>query len=219
MSASPIPLPAPVLIETMRVVGGKVPLWAYHRARIETSCKALGLPLPGRMQIPGSGADVACRFEIGSGGVRAMSRAPGSTAPLEVITARTPHRPYPHKTTDRTCFDLAAAEAKAAGAEDAILLTPEGFVAEGTVWTVCWWEMNLLCAPPLGLGVLPGVGRARIQELRLHIVEKRVQRRALAGVPVFLVNAVRGVVEVSRWDGHQVPRHPETARLAQLFWP
>jgi len=63
------------------------------------------------------------------------------------------------------------------------------------------------------------VGRARLVEIRRHLVERKVTRRALAGVPVFLVNAARGVVEVDSWDGERVPRHPETARLAQAFWP
>lgn len=211
-------LSSPSLIETVRIINGKVPLWSYHRARLERGCRALGLPLPGRLEVPANGTDVACRFEVGAAGVRHGTREPGPNAPLSLVTARTPHRPYPHKTTDREAFDRAMAEAREAGADDAVLLA-DGWVAEASIWSLCWWEMNLLCAPPLDLGVLPGVGRARLRDLQRFIVEKRVRRRALAGVPVFLVNAVRGVVEIASWDGQTVPRHPETARLARAFWP
>ena len=209
----------PTLIETMRMLNGTVPLWAHHRARLERSCRALGIPFPAKLQVPTSASDLACRFELGADGVKVATREPGSAAPIRLITALVPHEPYPHKVRSRACFERAGAEARAAGVDDAILLTRDGWVAEGTVWTLCWWELNLLCAPPLELGVLPGVGRARLRELRRYIVEKRVNRRALGGVPVFLVNAVRGVVEVASWDGRPVPNHPETARLAEAFWP
>jgi branched-subunit amino acid aminotransferase/4-amino-4-deoxychorismate lyase len=56
-------------------------------------------------------------------------------------------------------------------------------------------------------------------EIRRHIVERKVTRRALTGVSLFLVNSARGVVEVESWDGDRVPKSQETARLAAQFWP
>jgi branched-subunit amino acid aminotransferase/4-amino-4-deoxychorismate lyase len=50
------------------------------------------------------------------------------------------------------------------------------------------------------------------------MVERKVTRRALTGVSVFLVNAARGVVEVDTWDGERVPRHPDTVALSQRFF-
>src|SRR5213596_3752345 len=90
---------------------------------------------------------------------------------LAVITAAEPHEPYPHKTTQRDCFVDAAVEAEVAEADDALLLTHEGWVAEGTVWSVFWWEGERaergerLRTPALELGILPGIGRARVLEL------------------------------------------------------
>ena len=75
-----------------------------------------------------------------------------SLEPPAVITASEPHTPYPHKTTERDRFADAAHEAVVAEADDALLLTHEGWVAEGTAWNLCWWDAARLCTPPLALG-------------------------------------------------------------------
>jgi 4-amino-4-deoxychorismate lyase len=206
----------PHLIETVRVINGATPLWPLHLERVERGCAALGMAFP-TLVPPRGGPDRVCRYEITPEGVRVSERDVGVNRPLRLITARTWHRPYPHKLTDRICFDKAGREATEARADDAVLITPEGWVAEATIWSICWWEMGLLCGPATNLGVLPGVGRARLRELR-HLVEHRVTRRALTGASVFLVNAARGVVEVESWDGERVPRNPETAVLAARFF-
>src|SRR2546430_7438871 len=41
----------------------------------------------------------------------------------------------------------AGKEAEVAEADDALLLTTEGWVAEGTVWTVFWWDGDALRTP------------------------------------------------------------------------
>lgn len=200
------------------MVNGAVPLWPLHLERIQRSCAALGFSFP-TLVPPQRGPDRICRYEISQAGVRVSEREPAPTTPVRIITAKAWHQPYPHKVVDRSCFEQAQGEAAAAGAHDAVLVTPQGWVAEGTIWSLLWWEMGLLCAPALGIGVLPSVGRARLAEIRGHVVERKTTRRALAGVPVFLVNSARGVVEIEQWDGERVPRHPETARLAGQFWP
>jgi len=206
------------LIETVRVLNGATPLWNHHLARVARGAAALGMSFP-TLVPPHGGPDRIVRYEIGREGVRVRERDVEPTRPVRLITARTRHQPYPHKLIDRICFDQAGREATSAGKDEAVLLTAQGWVAEATIWSLCWWEMGLLCGPALDLGILPGVGRARLAELSRAMVERKVTRRALAGVPVFLVNAGRGVMEVESWDGERVPRHPETERLAREFWP
>ena len=206
------------LIETVRVQNGTTPLWQLHLARLNRSCSAVGRAFP-TLVPPHGGPDRVVRYEIMGDGVRVEERDVGPVRSQRLITARAHHKPYPHKTNDRGCFDKAGLEAAHARADDAVLLTPEGWVAEGTIWSLCWWEMGVLCGPALELGILPGVGRSRVIQLRRHMVERKVTRRALTGVSVFLVNAARGVVEVESWDGDSVPKSAETARLAAQFWP
>jgi branched-chain amino acid aminotransferase/4-amino-4-deoxychorismate lyase len=114
-------------------------------------------------------------------------------------------------------FERAAAEAWAAGADDALLLTRGRLVAEATVWTVFWWDGDALRTPALGLHVLPGVARARIGEL-VPVAEAWSGRGELAGKSVFLANAARGIVAVATLDGEPVPPHARTAELARRFW-
>ena len=207
------------LIESIRIRNGAAPLWYLHLRRLATSCKALGIPLPGELLTPGGGADRIHRLEVGPRGVELSERALGSTAPVALAMASVAHRPYPHKTTERAQFDRALEEAKAAGADDAVLLTAGGYVAECAVWGLFWWEGGALCTPALELGVLPGVARARLEELSGGLVELRVRPADLEGRSLFVANAARGVVPVATLEGRPVPQDAGTSRLSGLFWP
>ena len=55
----------PSLIETVRIRNGVAPLWYLHLRRLVTSCKALGVPLPGELLTPGGGPDRIHRLEGG----------------------------------------------------------------------------------------------------------------------------------------------------------
>ncbi len=158
------------------------------------------------------------RVEAGLRGATVTTRPVPLPGPLVVIVASTRHTPYPFKVNERSAFAVAQTEARVAGADDALLLTVAGLVAEGTVWSIFWWEGDRLATPPLALGVLPGVGRARVLELEPAVERERtpveLERRS-----VFATNAVRGVVPIAHLAGEPVPDHPRTARLAQRFWP
>ena len=209
----------PSLIETVRIRNGVAPLWYLHLRRLATSCKALGVPLPGELLTASGGADRIHRLEVGTRGVTVSERAVGSTAPVSLVQAAVVHRAYPHKTTERAQFDRALEEARGAGADDALMLTAGGYVAECAVWGIFWWEDGRLCAPPLMLGVLPGVARARLEEMTGGLVERRVRPLELAGRSLLVANAARGVVPVASLDGRPVPQDAGTARLSSSFWP
>ncbi len=207
------------LIETVRLIKGEAPLWDYHHERLERSCRALALPDPEDLVRPRGGLDRVARFEVSRKGVEETERIVGSTRAVHLITARTVHRPYPHKSTDRAVFGDAVAEANRAGADDALMLTAEGYVAECSIWTVFWWEGDSIATPALSLGVLPGVARARLGDWAGPLLEHHLRREGLEGRSLFVANAVRGVVPVASLDGVRVPESPHTARLLAGFWP
>jgi len=215
--------PGFALIETMRVRHGRIPFLERHLARLERSLTELGLRRPTR-DIAGlvgpfaATGDAALRVEVCDGRATVTVRAVGPLDPPAVITAAEPHEPYPHKTSQRDCFVEAAQAADVAEADDALLLTHDGWVAEGTVWNVFWWERDVLVTPALELGVLPGIGRGRLLEL-VPVREGKYRRDALARRSVFLTNAVRGIVPLASLDGEVVPADPRTAELADRFWP
>jgi len=137
--------PGVSVFETMRVRRGAIPLLSRHLARLARSLSALGLPAADRdldaFVVPFTEMDEAVlHLEVRDGRAAVtVGGVPGGGSPV-VITAVARHERYPHKTTDRDCFEEAAAEADRAEADDALLLTAEGWVAEGTVWNVLWWE-------------------------------------------------------------------------------
>ena len=208
----------PTLIETVRVREGRAPLWHLHLRRLVESCRALGVPFPPAFEVP-AGADRVHRIAVGPKGLQVTERAVGSTTPVWLVTARTVHRPYPHKITARAAFDAAAAEAMQAKAGDALMLTSEGTVAECTIWSLLWWEGDRLAGPPLSLGVLRSVSRMRLEELIGPVLERTVPRAHLDGRALLMANAVRGVVPVARLDGAAVPQDARTEALAARFWP
>lgn len=209
----------PSLIETIRIRNGEAPLWYLHLRRLAVSCKALGVPLPGVLEVPQGGNDRVYRLEVGMRGMQVSERLAGTTTPVKLVISKVAHHSYLYKTVDRAQFDRAVDAARAAGADDALLLTPGGFVAETSIWSVLWWEGDQLCGPAFDLGILPGVGRARVTELIGRVEERRSSLRELEGRPFILVNAVRGVVPVASLDGVPVPGSGETDALARRFWP
>ena len=209
----------PALIETMRIRNGLAPLWYLHIRRLATSCKALGIPLPGELPPPEGGLDRTVRWEVGMRGVQESERLVEPVESVKLIISRIAHHPYPHKTTERAQFDRARDKARGAEADDALLLTPGGYLAETAIWSVFWWEGGTLCAPAMELGILPGVGRARIMELAGPIEERRATWSEVRGLPLFLANAVRGVAKVSAVQDDPVPSAPQTEELAARFWP
>jgi branched-subunit amino acid aminotransferase/4-amino-4-deoxychorismate lyase len=206
------------LIETVRIRGGAAPLWHLHVRRLATSCRALGVPIPTELITPEGGADRVHRLLVSRRGLVAGERPIGSLAPVRLVTSKVVHRPYPHKLVDRERFDRALADAKAAGADDGLLLTAGGQVAESAIWGVFWWEDGQVAAPALEIGVLPGVARARIDELGA-IQERTVTLDEIRGKSLFVANAVRGVIPVASLDGVAVPESDDTAALATRFWP
>jgi len=205
----------PALIETIRIIDGRAPLFHLHLRRLVASCRALGIPFPTEFKVPEGGPDRVRRLEVGLSGVRESEREVGPAGPVRLRTGTVVHPGYPHKTAERTAFEAAAGETRP---DEALLLTAEGLVAEAAIWCLFWWEGDRLCAPALDLGILPGVSRLRVGELAGPVAERRVAPAAIRGLPLFLGNAVRGLIPVSEWDGQRVPEHPGTVALRARFW-
>ena len=210
---------APGLIETIRVRGGTAPLWYLHVRRLAVSCKALGIPLPPKLPPPEGGSDRVHRLQVGMRGVQTSERLVDPPEPVKLIISRVAHHAYPYKTTERTQFDRALDRARGAEADDALLLTPGGFVAETAICSVLWWEDGKLCGPAFDLGVLPGVGRARLTELAGSIEERHATWKDIQERSPFLVNSVRGVVKILSVQGEPVHSSSQTDALAARFWP
>jgi len=116
------------------------------------------------------------------------------------------------KTIAFTDAVLALAEARAAGADDAIFLDTQGHVSEATssnVFIAAAARSNVLVTPPLSCGALPGVTRAAVIELARAIgldVEVRPieHDELLASREVFFTSSLRAIAPAVRIDGRSV---------------
>ena len=211
--------PPVALIETIRIRNSVAPLWYLHLRRLAVSCKALGIPLPGELPPPAGGPDRIHRLQVGMRGVQVSERLVDPGDGVKLIISRVAHHAYPYKTTERTQFDRALDTARGAEADDALLLTPGGFVAETALCSLLWWEDGKLCGPAFDLGILPGVGRARLAELVGEVEERHSTWQDVRDRAPFLVNSVRGVIKVSSVQGEPVRQSDDTDALARRFWP
>ena len=115
------------------------------------------------------------------------------------------------KTTAFTESVVALAEARAAGADDAIFLDTEGHVSEGTSSNVfiATPGANVLVTPPLSCGALPGITRAAVielaTELDLVVHERPIgYDETLASTEVFLTSSLRAIAPAVTIDARSV---------------
>ena len=214
------------LFETIRVRGGKIPFLDQHVARLTASTQALGrIPpaagLEDRIRAVAAG-DLIVRVTLDARGERIETRPVPPAAPMRIVISGTRHEPYPHKTTERDVFDRARSRVVPFRADEAVLLTGEGFLAEGCVTNVFFWQGATLCTPELSLGILPGIGRARVlslaRERKIAVEEGRYLRAVIEGLPMFLVNGVRGILETAKHGDWRRTTDDRTRMLAEGFW-
>lgn len=145
--------------------------------------------------------------EIGSGTrLRMWLRpAPPRTATVRLWTAAGPdRRRLPAvKGTDLGHLAYLRAAAATAGADEALRVSPEGHVLEGASTSIVWWRGDVLCGPPPGPGLLPGITRALLGEIA-----------GTTGHAVVTAGHRAGSRRRARLDAERPARHPAGHRGA-----
>ena len=215
------------LFETIRVREGTIPFREAHLVRLRAGLATFGLPaLPAgieeRLADHARAGEAVLRLTADVGGPRIETRPVPKASPMRIVISGTRHEPYPLKRTERGVFERARERVVPFRADEVLLLTGDGFLAEGCITSVFFWVGDTLCTPGLDLGILPGIGRARVLELAarrsIRVREGGFLRAEFEGLSLFLVNAVRGIVEITRHGEWRPPRDERTARLAAAFW-
>lgn len=92
------------------------------------------------------------------------------------------------------------------GADEAVLLTPDGYVVEGAYSALLWWRGSILCAPPADFAridsVTAGAVVALARALGHDVHEEAVTPAELDGTEIWALSALHGIRIVTGWiDG------------------
>jgi len=117
---------------------------------------------------------------------------------------------------------LAVQEAQRAGYDEAILLTDDGFVADGSGENVFVVKDGRIWTPPLSTSILPGITRDTIiqiaQDLGYVVEEANVIRSDLyLSDEVFMTGTAAEVTPVRSVDDHEIGAGPVTLALQREY--
>ena len=229
--------------ETIRTRDGRPLLFTAHHARLSASCAALGLEAPpppeelatrvtrllAAVRMPAAAVKIVRYKELARTAELITARALPYSAPdylrgFKLMTFRQGERDgriTGHKTLNYLENLLARQAAKAAGADEALFVTPSGQVLEGAASSLFIVKDGHAYTPPLAAGILPGVARSRVLQL---IGPERAREKPLtldevrAAQECFITNALMQVMPVCALDDHKFPAHsPETSAVRQRF--
>ena len=117
---------------------------------------------------------------------------------------------------------LAVTEANRAGYDEAILLTPEGVVADGSGENIFLVSDGVLYTPDLATGILAGITRDSIkqiaQDLGYTVVEKTIIRSDLyLADEVFMCGTAAEVTPLRSIDDHELAVGPITFEIQEAY--
>ena len=223
------------LFETLLAVDGALQAWAAHIARMRRGCGVLGLEPPqeaGALAAAEAALDraglktgrAAVRLTLTAGSGRGLDRPAGAAArmlasaspaagraePLRLATVavrRNAASPVSRlKTLSYLDNVLARREARALGADEALMLNTSGEVACCAAANLFWIASGRLCTPAIDCGVLDGTVRAEVLAeaiaMGVEVHELQAGPEALGDAEaMFVTNSLMGVVPVAALDG------------------
>lgn len=237
------------VFETMQILN-RVALWrTEHLARMEKSATLLGIPFQAeeinammdRVLVRISPSHQVMRISM-SRGMTARGLAEDGDAPkvvlscdtmdagiigkpLSLITSSLRRNPASisdrNKTLSYVNSVYAAREAKARGADDALMLNLDGRVASMSVANVFTLNGTVLATPPEEDGILPGIIRRYVIDHAAdwgYSVEVRsIEPDELASADlVFITNSLRLAAPIHQLDGKSLQKGDATALVKHL---
>lgn len=206
--------------ETIGVWDGRPFRLDDHLQRLAVSSERVLLPTPdlGLLRtealqlLRGVTVDAALRVYITGSGTRVLTvdHQPTGRDAAYLVPQTAPwvrpvaeYGPAGAKTMSYLPNMVASRAARAAGGDDALLISSEGRILEGPTFAVCWSTGGVLHAPSTGLGIVDSISRRTVleaaREQGLDVVEGAWGLGALdAADEVVVSSAVRDVISVRR---------------------
>jgi branched-subunit amino acid aminotransferase/4-amino-4-deoxychorismate lyase len=160
-----------------------------------------------------------------------LRSAPEMRRSLTFITHQgaDPRRAPAVKGPDLDAMRRLRSEAQTAGADEAVILTGDGYVVESSQSAIAWWRGSILCTPPAEFARCDSVTARSLlglaQALGVDLLEEAVTPAELDGTEIWALNALHGPRIVTAWrDGPQSAELPGRLtlwrdRLARLRHP
>lgn len=236
------------LFETLLAERGALRRFEAHLARMTRGCAVIGIAAPDPAAARAAaeaalaeaglgGCRAAVRLTLTAGRGRGLERpaeaagrliaqafaAAAPEGPVRVATVqirRNQTSPLSRlKTLSYLDNVLARRQARAAGAEEALMLNGRGELACAAAANIFWISGGRLFTPALDCGVLDGIMRGRVVDraraMGVETLEVAAGIDALADAEgVFLTNSLIGVRPVSSLDDRVLPQSPLTAALS-----
>ena len=233
------------VFETLRVYGGEPFALEEHVARLRHSLEAMRIPAPGAdleqavravLGVNGLG-DARVRITVTSGvGPPGLARG---TGPATILVVALPLTPWPPtctaivsrlrrdehsplagvKTTSLAESVIALADARDAGADEALLLNTAGNLCEASTANLFVVRDGVAVTPPLDSGCLAGITRAHV--LALGAVERTLSGEDLMRAEeAFLTSSTRELQPLVAVDGQAIGSGtpgPVTQELARAY--
>jgi len=121
---------------------------------------------------------------------------------------------------------LIKSDAQLSGFDEALVLTQDGHISEGSAMNIFMVKDNMIITPPITENILEGITRRTAielasEELQLPVVERQIDRTEVYVCnEFFMTGTAAEIVAVTRVDHHPVgsgEMGPVTAQLRQLF--
>ena len=155
-----------------------------------------------------------CNLQINALLFRQRS-APELRRSLTLVTHRgaDPRRSPSVKGPDLDAMRRLRTAAQNDGADEAVMLSPDGYVVESSQSAILWWRGSILCTPPAEFARCDSVTARSLlglaQALGVDLLEEAVTPAELDGTEIWALNALHGPRIVTAWtDGPQPAELP-----------
>lgn len=215
------------VFEVLRAYGGRLFAFQDHLDRLERSAAAIELGIERKTVeseatalLAGAGEEPDCllRIVVTRMGRRIITLEKLLVHPPSITLATVPYNPTVILNRVKSLSYAANMEAtriaKAAGAREALLVTPDGTVLEAPTSTLFWVTGNGgLRTTDTEAGVLDSITRAKIIERCEVEVGRFPIRDVMTSSEAFLASTTREVQPVASIDGEKIPTFPAPRTL------
>ncbi len=138
---------------------------------------------------------------------------------LTTHTGRDPRTAPTVKGPDLASMVRLRTEAQRRGADEAVIVTDDGCIVEGSTTSIAWWEGGALAVVDRTLPRIPSTTERTVVTLAtamgIPVEERRVRPEELDGREVWALNALHGIRIVTAWQGGPVETAEEPGRLSR----